>query len=177
MTTVDRLFFKGLLNREKIEGRFVYWARLGPEDLEEMLDKDVLEYFRSRPERSREQILLSLIQSIKHDDPGLYEKLEQILARPPGVDPEQGSGNTARIPKRSTDALVKISSTPSGADVEIDEAFAGNTPSFLSLAQGEHAIRVAKQGYKEWTRKLKAYTGTITLHADLEQKSVGRKSV
>lgn len=167
MTTVDRLFFKGLLNRKKIQGRFVYWPRLDPEDLEEMLDKDVVAYFQSRPEHSRESILQSLIQSIKRDDPSLYERLEKILMPTAGVElaPPILSQST-----QSTEAIVKISSTPSGADIEFDGAFAGNTPSILRVARGEHVVKLRKRSYKAWHRALKAHSGTISLHAELEEE-------
>ena len=169
LTTVDRLFFKGLLSRKKVEGHFVYWPRLSPEDLEEMLDKDVLAYFQSRPERSREHILLSLIQTIERDDERLYKKIELIVMSAMATEPQQ--------PQRSAgstmEAMVKVSSTPPGADVEVDGAFVGHTPSLVSLALGEHAVRVAKRRHKEWARTVKIHSGTITLHAELEHEGGG----
>ncbi|HSA91604.1 MAG TPA: PEGA domain-containing protein [Terriglobales bacterium] len=66
-------------------------------------------------------------------------------------------------------AKVDVSSEPSGADIEVDGAFAGSTPSTLELAQGEHVIAVKKSGYKPWERKVKITGGSIRLSADLEK--------
>ncbi|HXE91253.1 MAG TPA: PEGA domain-containing protein [Terriglobales bacterium] len=66
-------------------------------------------------------------------------------------------------------AKVDVSSEPSGADIEVDGAFVGSTPSTLELAPGEHVISVKKSGYKAWERKLKITGGSIRLHAELEK--------
>ena len=62
-----------------------------------------------------------------------------------------------------------ISSTPDNADIEIDGAFSGNTPSTVSLAAGDHTIVVKKKGFKDWERKIKATGGHINIKAELEQ--------
>ena len=54
------------------------------------------------------------------------------------------------------------------ADIEIDGAFAGNTPSTLSVTPGEHAITVKKKGYTEWTRTMNVSGSAVHLTADLE---------
>jgi hypothetical protein len=59
---------------------------------------------------------------------------------------------------------------PSGADVEVDGKFIGNTPSSLTLAAGDHAIKVTKKGYKVWERNLTASGGTVNLGAELEEQ-------
>ena len=68
----------------------------------------------------------------------------------------------------STQATVRIESTPPGADIELDGAFAGNTPSEVGVAAGEHTVRVIKSGYKPWERKIRISTGTVKLAAELE---------
>src|SRR5436190_6692516 len=50
-------------------------------------------------------------------------------------------------------AKLAVSSTPAGADIEIDGAFAGSTPSSLSLSTGDHTVAVKKNGYRAWERK------------------------
>jgi len=66
-------------------------------------------------------------------------------------------------------ATMRIESTPSGADIELDGAFAGDTPSEVGIAAGEHTVRITKPGYKVWERKIRISTGTIKLAAELEQ--------
>lgn len=60
-----------------------------------------------------------------------------------------------------------VSSTPPGADIEIDGAFVGNTPSTLTVSAGSHEIVVKKQGYTDWNRKLSVTAGSVHLDATL----------
>jgi len=66
-------------------------------------------------------------------------------------------------------ASLVIDSTPPGADIEIDGAFVGNTPSTVSVAPGSHQIAVKKKGLTEWTKTLNVTGGTVHLSAELEQ--------
>ena len=67
-------------------------------------------------------------------------------------------------------ARLSVSSTPAGADIEVDGSFVGNTPSDLSIAEGDHTIRIHKSGFKPWERKLKATAGsTVRINAELEK--------
>jgi hypothetical protein len=68
-----------------------------------------------------------------------------------------------------TQASLLIDSTPTGADIEIDGAFAGNTPSTVPVASGGHQIAVKKKGFTDWTRALNVTGGSIHLNAELEQ--------
>lgn len=65
-------------------------------------------------------------------------------------------------------ASLAIDSTPAGADIEIDGAFAGNTPSTVSVAPGSHRIAVTKKGFASWNKTLNVTGGTIHLNAELE---------
>jgi hypothetical protein len=65
---------------------------------------------------------------------------------------------------------LRIESIPPGADIEIDGAFVGNTPSTVSLAPGSHRIAVWKKGFAIWGKMLTVTGGTIRLNADLEQE-------
>jgi hypothetical protein len=70
----------------------------------------------------------------------------------------------------ATQASVAIESTPSGADIEVDGAFVGNTPSTVPLAAGSHQIVVKRKGFADWNRAINVNGGTIHLNAELEQK-------
>jgi len=66
-------------------------------------------------------------------------------------------------------AILEIVSTPPGADIEIDGNFVGNSPSSLSISQGNHTLRLTKKGYNTWERKLTVFSGKVTVAAELEQ--------
>jgi hypothetical protein len=68
----------------------------------------------------------------------------------------------------STQASLVIDSAPTGADIVIDGAFVGNTPSTVPVAIGNHEITVQKKGFANWTRKLSVAGGSIHLDADLD---------
>lgn len=49
---------------------------------------------------------------------------------------------------------VKISSSPSAADVYVDGNFRGQTPVRLALNSGERGIVIEKKGYKTWKKEI-----------------------
>jgi hypothetical protein len=65
-------------------------------------------------------------------------------------------------------ASLVIDSTPASADVEIDGAFVGNTPSTVTVAPGSHQVTVKKRGFADWTKTLNVTSGAIHLNAELE---------
>jgi CRISPR/Cas system-associated exonuclease Cas4 (RecB family) len=69
----------------------------------------------------------------------------------------------------SVQASVTIESTPAGADIEIDGAFVGNTPSTVAVAPGSHQIVVKKKGFTDWGKTLNVTGSTVHLNAELEQ--------
>jgi hypothetical protein len=64
--------------------------------------------------------------------------------------------------------MLAIDSTPPNADIEIDGAFIGNTPSMVPVAPGSHKIAVKKKGFADWTRILNVTGGNVHLNAELE---------
>jgi PEGA domain-containing protein len=93
---------------------------------------------------------------------------------PPQTAPEQ---NPQQYPPQATvDAAsteLTLTSTPDGADVEIDGAFVGSTPSNIPIANGDHTVRVSKRGYQPYERRLRISGGSISVHADLEAAGNG----
>lgn len=69
---------------------------------------------------------------------------------------------TAEKPK------LNVTSTPAGADIEINGSFVGNTPSTIEVDPGDQDIKISKKGFEPWTRKMKVKGGTISLNADLD---------
>jgi len=68
-------------------------------------------------------------------------------------------------------ANLNIESSVPGADIEIDGAFVGNTPSTVVVATGSHQIAVKKKGFTDWSRTLNVTGGTVHLSAELEQEN------
>jgi len=63
---------------------------------------------------------------------------------------------------------LTLISTPDGAEIEVDGAFVGSTPSTITLASGDHTVRVSKKGYQPYEKNLRTSGGKISLHADLD---------
>lgn len=72
----------------------------------------------------------------------------------------------AEVP--APELTAEISSIPLGADIDIDGAFVGSTPSSVGISTGEHTVTVSKYGYKPWVRVLRSSIGNIHLLASLE---------
>jgi len=68
----------------------------------------------------------------------------------------------------SIDSEVAVTSTPAGADIELDGAFVGSTPSTIAVTAGEHTITLKKSGFTPWERKIKVTGGKIQISADLQ---------
>ena len=91
-------------------------------------------------------------------------KFQSSGAVPPTV------ASDARPTANSLSAKLQMESNPSGADIEVDGSFVGNTPSDVQVPEGEHAITVKKTGFKDWERKMKVTAGSsVHLNADLEK--------
>jgi len=70
----------------------------------------------------------------------------------------------------SLSAKLQLESNPSGADIDVDGSFVGNTPSDVQVTEGEHIVSVKKTGFKDWERKLKVSGGSsVHLSAELEK--------
>ena len=69
-----------------------------------------------------------------------------------------------------TTAKLSVTSTPDGADIEMDGSFVGNTPSDIDVPAGEHTVTVKKTGFQPWEKKLKVSSGSnVHLKAALEK--------
>lgn len=114
---------------------------------------------------------------LANNDAGdLKKRVEESLAKLKStplpsttVAPEQ-----AGTPSAPVQASLAIDSTPPGADIDIDGAFVGNTPSTVSVAPGSRQVTVKKKGFTPWTKTLNVSGGTIHLNAELEQEPAKR---
>jgi hypothetical protein len=95
--------------------------------------------------------------------PGDTTAPQQVNEAPPTNPPSQ--------PPTAAQATVAIDSTPPGADIEIDGAFVGDTPSTVSVAPGSHRIALKKKGFTDWNKTLNVTGGTVHLNPELEAAS------
>ena len=102
-------------------------------------------------------------------------KLDIAKFQPAASVNAPGQGSVASNPVANTgsvSAKLQLESDPSGADIELDGSFVGNTPSDVQVAEGEHTIAVKKAGFKDWERTLKVSGGSsVHLNAELEKAS------
>jgi hypothetical protein len=68
----------------------------------------------------------------------------------------------------SEQARLQVTSSPDGADIEIDGNFVGDTPSTVGVGPGQHVVSMKKTGYKPWERKLSVSSGQVNVNANLE---------
>jgi predicted transcriptional regulator len=79
MTTLDRLFKKGLLDRLKQDRAFLYAASLSRRDWEQRRAGALVEGFLGRPEPSRELLLSCLVEAFGQHDAELLKELERRI--------------------------------------------------------------------------------------------------
>jgi predicted transcriptional regulator len=79
MTTLDRLFKKGMLNRHKLERAFVYKARFSNHEWERRRAGDLVAGFLAGPQPSRELLLSSLVDAVGQHDAMLLDELEEKI--------------------------------------------------------------------------------------------------
>jgi hypothetical protein len=87
------------------------------------------------------------------------------MANPPAV-----KASLDQSPVGSGDTKLDVSSTPAGAEIEVNGSFVGNTPSAIHLEPGEYTVAVKKNGFTTWERKVKITGGNVTLLAELEER-------
>ena len=75
------------------------------------------------------------------------------------------------VPVTTSSALMDISSTPAGADIEVDGKFVGSTPSSVSIVPGDHDIVIKKTGFSVWQKKMSVSAGHINIAAELVAES------
>ena len=81
MTTLDRLFKKGLLDRSKRERAFVYHARLTRAEWDRRRASDLLAEFLTGPRGSRDLLLACFLDAVGTHDAPLLDKLEKEIRK------------------------------------------------------------------------------------------------
>ena len=79
MTTLDRLFKKGVLNRRKIERAFLYSPSLSRSQWEHKRAGDFVAGFLAVPQPSRELLISCLVEAVGQHDEALLDDLEKQI--------------------------------------------------------------------------------------------------
>ncbi len=81
MTTLDRLFRKGLLRREKQQRAFIYSAALTAEDMEGHRAAELVRRFFGESDAQPEMLLSCLVDAVHSYDTELLDQLESRIRR------------------------------------------------------------------------------------------------
>jgi len=81
MTTLDRLYKKGLLDRRMPDRAFLYSARFSQQEWERTRAENVLTNFLTGPQASRELLLSSFLDAVGEHDTALLDELEKKIRR------------------------------------------------------------------------------------------------
>jgi predicted transcriptional regulator len=81
MTTLDRLYKKGLLNREMTDRAFVYLPKVTREDWDRRRAGEMMAGFLAGPEESQQLLLSCLVDAVGTHDAMLLDELEKKIQR------------------------------------------------------------------------------------------------
>jgi predicted transcriptional regulator len=79
MTTLDRLFKKGLLDRRKLHRSFMYLPKLSRQEWEQKRAGELVAGFLAGPEPSRELLLSCFLDVVGGQDVALLDELEKKI--------------------------------------------------------------------------------------------------
>ena len=102
----------------------------------------------------------------------LVSATPEIPSASPAAAPNAAPTDVPRVsPDQAAGAQLEMSSTPDGADIEIDGNFVGSAPSTVGVSAGSHQLSVKKAGFKPWERKITVSSGHVKIDATLESQS------
>jgi len=106
---------------------------------------------------------------------GILRSIEQVSDTELVFDQEGIKDEKETVASRSGGqnnmAILEISSEPKDAEIEIDGVFAGTTPRTKRLDPGEYKIKISRNGYKSWEKKIKVEAEEeFPLSVQLEKK-------
>jgi predicted transcriptional regulator len=79
MTTLDRLYKKGLLDRSKSDRAFLYSPRLSRQEWERKRAGDLVADFLAGPQTSSELLISCLVEAVGRQDETLLDDLEKKI--------------------------------------------------------------------------------------------------
>lgn len=120
------------------------------------------------------------ILDMKDGMPLTIDRLEESLLRPANDESKLKyvMAPTARLAREMYDLLtlcansrLTVEANVAGANIEVDGAFVGNSPSTLLVTSEEHTISVVKKGYEVWSRTMLVSGPDVLLTPELQIKS------
>lgn len=81
MTTLDRLYKKGLLERRRSGRAFLYSARVSREEFEQGMAEDVIEGLLGRATEGAGPLLACIVETVSERDRELLDELDRIVQR------------------------------------------------------------------------------------------------
>ena len=79
MTTLDRLYKKGMLDREMTDRAFIYTAKISHEEWDRQRAGEMMAGFLAGPEESRQLLLSCLVDAVGTHDAMLLDELEKKI--------------------------------------------------------------------------------------------------
>jgi hypothetical protein len=112
------------------------------------------------------------VESNFNFEKALLDDLETRSKQAATVDLDKAISLLPTEAPKPAESLAKpqltITSEPSGAEIEIDGEFIGNTPTTVTAKEGKVVVKVKKAGFQPWERPLTLNPGDKrTLHAEL----------
>ena len=110
------------------------------------------------------------LQESTTGQPTAGAKLEYLgsEAVPPSNNPNTPRGSVDVASQANSAAQLEMSSTPAGAEIQLDGSFVGDTPSTIGVSSGDHVIVLNKHGYAPWRRTVRVTNGRVTIAADMD---------
>ena len=89
----------------------------------------------------------------------------------PAPVPAPSVGSVQAVaPEKVEKVKCNFSSTPAGADINLDGKYVGSTPSEIELVTGTHVVVFSMPGFTQWKRELTVLSGSeLTVNAILQK--------
>ncbi len=141
------------------------------------IPKSGLKFFTIKVSGNEKRFMINFVPRLpapwgKHQDP-VFELIKHLMANynetaanfqqaamklvpKPDQSPSPNNASTSlpQAKDQEPTVVIEVGSEPSGAEIYIDGVFSGSTPSKLALKIGEHSLKVARPGFKDWERRI-----------------------
>lgn len=79
MTTLERLFKKGLVSRQKRSRAYFYWSRVSCQEWKDKIARDVVAKLLAGPHASREALIACLLEAVEQQEELLLQEIEKRI--------------------------------------------------------------------------------------------------
>jgi hypothetical protein len=155
-------------------------GRLGSQSFQRMSADEARTGFNAEKEFWLKTYMGAHSEAVRQQAGPSLAKVKSGAAMAPTMNPPSEAGSAVKAASRVTATAetksvggkhsgteFTVSSTPVGAEIEIDRKVAGNTPMTVPLSHGEHLVTLRKDGYRIWRRRIKIEGSPLELNAEL----------